>query len=77
MERDLIREYWVIVNSLGQDDKDGEELAHSIYVQMTHEQKQELIMRFCGVPSGVFKGYDESCRPQSKQIQHEVNMQEE
>jgi hypothetical protein len=57
--RDLIREYFEVVQSIGPDDKVGERLARDLWRQMTAEQQQE-VRRLHRQPC---KGYDESCRP--------------
>ena len=57
--RDIIAEYFDVVQSLAADDKAGERLARDLWRQMTAEQKVE-VWYLCRQPC---KGYDESCRP--------------
>ena len=55
----LIREYFEVVQSLTADDKAGESLARSLWVELTAEERAE-VRRLHRQPC---RGYDESCRP--------------
>ena len=57
--RDLIREYFEVVQSIGPDDRTGERLARDLWRQMSAEQQAE-VRRLHREPC---RGYDESCRP--------------
>lgn len=57
--RDLIREYFEVVQSLTADDRAGEQLARNIWLRMTPQQQAEA-RRLHREPC---RGYDESCRP--------------
>jgi len=57
--RDLIREYFEVVQSLTADDQAGERLARDLWRQMSAEEQAE-VRRLHRQPC---KGYTEECRP--------------
>jgi len=57
--RDIIDEYFDLVQSIGPDDKEGERAARDLWRRMTAEQQAEVRR----LPVQPCRGYDESCRP--------------